>query len=235
MDGTLAEPHAALGLALTHNWEWSSAETEFKRAIELKPDYPTAYHWYATLLSSQGRHSEALAAIKKGRELDPLSPIMQVNVGLVFHRARQYEQAIEELRKGLELDPNFPQARAALSAVYLMKGMFAEAIAEAEKALALSRGESEIVSLVACSYARVGRRADAEKLLNKVKRNKYVPPVYVALIYEFLGDKEQAFAWLETACDEHAHDTIVLGVDAAFDGLRSDPRFANLLRRMGLQ
>jgi len=236
LDETLAEAHASLALAYhLYGWDWSRAEQEFKRAIELNPNYATAHFWYAMFLSNMGRHTEALAAIKKAQELDPLSVTIQYVVGFVCYLARQYDQALEELRKAVELGPDFPVAHSYLGRVYIEKGMLQAALAEFEKAVALSGRDPYYVSFLGYGQARAGNRVEAEKLIAELKelsKRRFIPSSFVALVYVGLGDKDQAFAWLEKAYEEREMRMIVLKASPTYDSLRSEPRFQALLRRM---
>jgi len=238
IDDTLAEAHTSLGfIKSTYDWDWSGAEREFQRAIALNPGYATAHHWYGgDPLRNQGRFEEATVELKRALELDPLSLIINRNMGDVFYLARQYDQAIEQYRKTLELDPNFASARGGLGNAYVQKSMYKEAIAEFEKSLALTDGKSGLPGL-GRAHAAAGRRADAQKVLgqlSELSKRRFVAPTGIAEIYAALGDKDRAFEWLEKAYADRSIKTY-LKVDPAFDSLRSDPRFADLLRRMNLQ
>jgi tetratricopeptide (TPR) repeat protein len=236
IDNTLAEAHTSLAyVKFRFDWDWSSAEREFKRAIELNPAYPTAYHWYAFYLAEMGRLDEARTAIRKAQELDPLSLMINNSVGSVFLWTRQYDQAIDQLRKTLEIDPNFAFAHRNLGHAYMKKGMFKEAIAEMQKALALFKGSTEYLGWLGNTYAVSGRRGEALKILDELKQlsqRKYVSPADFARVYIGLGDKDQAFTWLERAYEERSSFLTDLKVAPMFDSLRSDPRFQDLLRRM---
>ncbi len=237
MDDTLAEAHTSLAQILeSYDWDWSGSTKEIRRAIELNPGYANAHHLYALFLSGFGRPVEAIAEIKKARELDPLSIRINANVGLVFYMGREYDQALEELRKALELDPNDVASHVYLGLVYSHKGMHEEAITACRRARDLSVGKDQTSNLVlAYVYAVAGRRGEALRILDEIKKSSersYVPPVAVAMTYVGLGDKQEALAWLEKAFAEHATALDTLKVDPNFDPLRSDPRFQDLLRRM---
>ncbi|HUU15503.1 MAG TPA: tetratricopeptide repeat protein, partial [Terriglobia bacterium] len=236
IDDSLAEAHVRLALILRgYDWDWSGAEREYQRGIELNPGYATAHHWYAVFLTSMGRHAEAIAEIRKARELDPLSIRIYANVGLVLYSAREYDQALEELRKVLELDPNDLASNEWLGWVYSQKGMYEEAIAAFRRAQDLSTGGGESPLILAYGYAVAGKRGEALKILAALKnpsRRSYLPPVLVAIVYVGLGDKEEALAWLEKGYAERAASLDYLKVGPMFDPLRSDPRFQDLLRRM---
>ena len=241
IDVTLAEAHASLArIKAEYDWDWSGAESEFQRAIELNPNYPTAYQMYGLILSTMGRPEEAIAIYKRGLGLDPLSPIINAALGEAFYYTRQYDQAIEQLQKTLELDPNLHPARAFLADAYLHKSMNKEAIEELETHLVIAEGRVWALAELGYVYAVVGRRPDAQKLLNELNqlsREKFVPADAMAQIYVGLGEKDTTFEWLEKGYERHSLGLagVDLKVDPVWDPLRSDPRFADLLRRMNLR
>ncbi|MBA3512916.1 MAG: protein kinase, partial [Pyrinomonadaceae bacterium] len=239
IDDTRAEAHAALArIRLNYDWDWSGAERDFKRAIKLNPNYPTGHHWYAWHLAAMERHTEAIAEMKRAQELDPLSLVINTDVGWIFYYARQYDQAIAELRKTLEMDPNFVRAHLRLGLSYLQKSMNEEAIETLQKAKGLSGSSTEIVAFLGYAYAVSGMKGEAQKILTDLQersRRRYVSPYYVAAIYTGLGDRDQAFNWLEKAYEERSGWLVNLEVEPMFDSLRSDPRFEDLLRRIGLK
>jgi serine/threonine protein kinase/Flp pilus assembly protein TadD len=238
IDGTLAEAHTSLAHArLFYDWDWSGAERELKRAIELNPNNTSAHQWYTSYLSAMGRHDEAIARAKRAQELDPLSLVINTMVGRTFYFARQYDQAIEQFRKTLELDPNFALAQHFLGQAYEQKGMYDEAFAVFQKGITLSGGRSQMVAFLGHAYAVSGKRGEALKTLDELKelsKRRYVGPYNVALVYAGLGEKDQAFEWLQKGYEERSSELLWLAVIPGFDSLRSDPRFADLLRRMGL-
>ncbi|MFN2516591.1 MAG: protein kinase [Pyrinomonadaceae bacterium] len=238
IDDTLAEAHASLAhVKYYYDRDWPAAEREFKRAIELNPNYPLAHHWYAVYLMSAGRMDEALAQSKRAQELDPLSLPINMTLGWILLIARQYDQSVEQLRKTLEMDPNFIIAHHRLGLVYEQQGKYDQAIAEFRQVLNLSAGKPLGIASLAHAYALAGKREEAQKHLAELlemSKQRYVSPASIAIIYAALGDKDQAFAWLEKA--DKANDLILvrLKVDPRFDSLRSDPRFVDLVRRIGL-
>jgi serine/threonine protein kinase/tetratricopeptide (TPR) repeat protein len=238
IDDNLAEAHVSLAMVMgSYDWNWTAAEKEYRRAIELNPNYATAHHWYAGHLAQMGHHVEALEEIRKARQLDPLSPRINAVVGLHLYWARQYDLALEELNKALELNRNDPLTHNILGVVYLQKGKNREAIAELLRANQLI-GEKGLPLLdLAYAYAFVGERDEARKMLEKLERQAkrtYVSPTGIGLIYAVLGERQQAFAWLERAYEQRDYSLLELKVDPIFDPLRSDPRFQDLLRRVGL-
>ena len=240
LDDTLAEAHTSLArIKAEYDWDWSGAESEFQRAMELNRNYPTAYQMYGLILSTMGRPEEAIAIYKRGLELDPLSPVINGALGEAFYYTRQYDQAIEQLQKTLELDPNLHPARAFLADAYLHKSRSKEATEELEKHLVIAEGRVWALAELGYAYAVAGRRPDALKLLdelNQQSRDKFVPADAMAQIYVGLGEKDKAFEWLEKGYERRSLGLagVDLKVDPVWDPLRLDPRFADLLRRMNL-
>jgi eukaryotic-like serine/threonine-protein kinase len=238
IDDTLAEAHASLAwIKSTYDWDWSGGDREFQRAIELNPGYVTARRRHGLTLAVTGRFEEAIAENKRAVELDPLSLINNWALGDTLYKARQYDQAIEQERRTLEIDPNFIPALDALGLAYLQKSLFKEGQAELEKALVIAPGNTVSLSVLGYAYAVGGRRADAQKVLdrwNELSKHEYVPDLGQALIYVGLGEKEKALEWLKKAVEEREVSPLVT-VPPFSDSLRSDPRFADLMRRMNLQ
>jgi serine/threonine protein kinase/tetratricopeptide (TPR) repeat protein len=236
IDDTLAEAHTSLALVTAlHDLNWSGGAREFQRAIALNPDYAVAHLWYGWTLGLMGLFDEAIAEAKRALELDPLSLNINWLLGVVYLFARQYDRAIEQFRKTLELDPNFFVVHAFLGLAYIQKSMYEESIAELEKAVAISPINLSLTCL-GYGYAAAGRRLEAQKVLdqlNEISKEKYVPALHRAIICAGLGEKDKAFEWLQKAYEERF--IIAIKVNQAFDSLRSDPRFADLLRRMNLQ
>jgi TolB-like protein/DNA-binding winged helix-turn-helix (wHTH) protein/Flp pilus assembly protein TadD len=238
LDGNLAEAHASLGLiAPFSNWAWDDAKRHYERAIELNPNYATAHHWYAEgYLMPVGRADEAITEIRKAQELDPLSPVIATDLGKELYFVRKYDEALVELRRALELNANFVGAHNWISDTLLEKGMYREAVVELEKTKPFKE-ERVYIRQTAYLYARSGRQAEARAALAKslqLSQGKPVSSGAVALTYAALGDKEQAFSWLEKAYTERSSFMTSLKYWSVFDPLRGDPRFADLLRRVGL-
>jgi Flp pilus assembly protein TadD len=238
LDPSLAEAHASLGLIAPFlNWNWADAKNHYERAIELNPNYATAHHWYAEgYLMPMGRVDQALAEIRKAQELDPLSAVIATDMGKELYFARRYDEAIVEFHRALAVDPNFVSAHNWISDTLLEQGNYPEAIAELEKTKPF-REERIYTRQAAYLHARMGRRAQAQAELAKslkLSRGKPVSSGAVALTYAALGDKDKAFLWLETACAENSSFMTSLRFWSVFDPLRSDPRFARLLDRVGL-
>jgi len=241
IDGTLAEAHTSLArIKAEYDWDWSGAEREFQRAIELNPTYATAYQWHGSVLATMGRPEEAIANYRRALELDPLSPIINAALGEAFYYTRQYDQAIEQQQRTLELDPNLFVARAFLALAYLQKSMNEEAIAEFEKQVVISHSRVWALADLGYAYATTGRGPEAQRMLdqvNQLSRQEFVPADAMAHIYVGRGEKGKAFEWLEKGYERHSLGLagVDLKVDPLWDPLRSDPRFADLLRRMNLQ
>ncbi len=240
LDDTLVEAHTTLARVLfVYDWDWPAAEKEFKRAIELNPRYAPAHQWYGGYLSAIGRFREADAEKKRALELEPLSLIVNFEVGLALYSSRNYDQAIDQFQKTLELDANFPPPHTFLAAAYEQKGMFEEAITAFQRAMSVTQSPAKTLAMAGLGhvYAVSGRKTEARKILAELQRlseHSYVQATDVALVYAGLGDKDKAFAWLDKAYEEHSFALSNLKVEPRFDLLRSDPRFTDLLRRIGL-
>jgi DNA-binding SARP family transcriptional activator len=239
IDDTLAEAHTSLADALGHyDWDWLNSQKEFRRAIELKPTYATAHHWYAfTCLTAMGRLDDAITEEKRAQELEPLSLIINTNLGTLFYLARQYDEAIVQYRKALEIDSNFIIAYWMLGLAYEQKSMFKESIAEFQKAVTLSGGSPLPTVLLGHAYAMAQQKDAALKVLddlNELSKRVYVSSYRIAAIYACLAETEQAFAWLRRAYEERDVWLMWLRVDPVFDDLRSDPRFEELISLVGL-
>jgi TolB-like protein/Tfp pilus assembly protein PilF len=238
LDETLAEAHTSLASALSlYDWNFPESNREFQRAIELNPNYATAHHWYGgTNLAALGRVDEAIAEMKRAQELDPLSLIINADLGEAYFEARQYDRSIEQLRKTVEMDQSFYYAHYHLGMAYEMKGSLSDAITEYYKARQLD-DDPRVLAFLGHAFAASGKRDDALKTLEQLKeisRQRYVQAYSFAIIYAGLGEKDKAFQWLERSYQEHAPRMIRLKVDPFLDNLRSDPRFDDLLRRIGL-
>jgi serine/threonine protein kinase/tetratricopeptide (TPR) repeat protein len=239
IDESDADGHVSRAIvAHWYEWDWATAEREFKRAIELNPNDSEAHGFYSWFLAPMGRKDEAIAEARRSQQLDPLSSLANFIVGSALVFTRQWDPAIEQLRSGKELDPTFWFAPSFLGRAYEQKGRLPEAIAEFQRALELEKGNPEIWANLGHAYALTGNRAKAQKVIDHLKElsaGNYVAPFNFAVIYAGLGEKEQAFAWLNRAyADRSYYIAVYLTTDARLDGLRSDPRFADLQRRVGL-
>ena len=218
-----------------HDWDWGTAEREFRRAIELNPNYATAHHWYAEHLMWRGRFDEALRESERARRLDPLSLIIATDHGAILLHARQYDRAIEQFRSVLELDPDFPRAHI-IQGAYVEKGMFAAAIADFE-AQRLKAPDHWYWAGVAYIYGRSGQTTRARHAIDEllqIRQERGVQATLIAGAFAAVGDNEEALAWLERAYAEHDNRLTGLKVSPGWDPLRNDSRFQSLLRRVGL-
>jgi TolB-like protein/DNA-binding winged helix-turn-helix (wHTH) protein/Tfp pilus assembly protein PilF len=233
LDKTLADAHTSLAFSLdAFDWDWQSAEKEFKRAIELNTGYATAHHWYAWHLSEMGRNSEAIAEMRKAENLDPLSLIISADMAEILLVAHLNDEAVEQSRRTIDMDPHFGIAHYELGQAFVQKHSYNEAIAEFQKAIELSGGSIPCTSNLAYAYAVSNQRNEAVKILNDLLTRSTRNASEIALMYVGLGEKDQAMKWLERAYAEHFNPSIL--VRPAFDPLRSDPRFQNLVHRIGL-
>jgi serine/threonine protein kinase/Tfp pilus assembly protein PilF len=235
LDPQLGEAHSSLALVLAqYDWDWTEAEREHKRAIEMSPNSPNALMYYAELLSLQGRSDEAIAAATRGRELDPVSGAVGLQLSRAYFHARQYDRAAQSFQQFLETNPHFWPLHLFLGQVYEQQGQYAKALAELHQAEGPTLQATSVIGHV---YARSGQRPEAEKILREliVRSNAaYLPPTYIARIYSGLGQKDEAIAWLEKAYAVRDSHLEFLGVDPTFEKLRSDARFAEILRRLKL-
>jgi TolB-like protein/Tfp pilus assembly protein PilF len=238
LDDMVAEAHNALAVVKEdYDWDWPGAEREFKRAIELNPSYATAHQWYGELLSKLGRHDEAVAEIKQAQQIDPLSLIINTMYGYTLVLSGQDDLALDQLRKTLEIDPNFAHAHWELGIAYVREGEFAKAIPEFQTATTLSPDINQYKAGLGHAYGRAGKNAEARKLLYELKelsKRRYVSGCDCAAIYAGLDEKDRAFACLEEAHEQHDYTLTSAKGNPLFDPLRSDPRFQDMLRRIGL-
>jgi len=239
LDDTLAEAHTSLARALASDLQLPAAMSEFNRAIELNPNYATAHQWFGECLQSQGRVEDALAELKRARELDPLSLIINSLLGFALDTVGKSDEAIEQLRKTIEIDPTFPYVHDMLGNVLEHKGHIEEAVLEYEKSARLSAMDPGTLASLARGYFLVGRKAEAQRLWDKLKslsERQYVPAYSLALVQSAFGNKDEAIRLLEKGYDDHApFDSSDLGwilVDHRLDPLRSDPRFKKLITRI---
>ncbi|HVF49056.1 MAG TPA: protein kinase [Pyrinomonadaceae bacterium] len=237
LDDTLAEAHTSLAFVkMAYEWKWTEAEQEFRRAIELNPNYATAHQWYASCLVQMNRFDEALAEIQRAQELDPLSLIINANKGLYLYYTKNYAEAARQVEKTLEVDRTFGVAHLYLGYINLQRpGQTLRAIAEFEEAIVNERDGPEAQAALGYAYAVAGRADKARELLDALKElrpGSYVSPYFVAIIHVGLGEKEAALEWLEQAYKDRHPGMVLMKVDPRFDALRADPRFAELLRRV---
>jgi len=239
LDDSLAEAHTSLAfVSLYYDRDWAKAEHEFRRGIDLNPNYANGHHWYAEFLSLVGRHEEAIAESERARELDPLSNIINTWVGSRYFFARRYDKAIEEYRHAIEMDPGFVPVHLVLGHALEQKHMYREAIVELERAVSLSGGSPVYLASLAHCYGVAGRRSQAQKVfddLRNMSKRRYVSPYDLALASLGTGERDRALALLAQAVEERSPRAAFLGVDPRFDGLRGDARFKMLIVRVGLQ
>jgi tetratricopeptide (TPR) repeat protein len=235
LDDAVAEVYTSVARVKDMSRDWRSAETAYKKAITLNPNYATAHHWYAFSLGKKGRLDEAIVEINRAQRLDPLSLIINTEAARLLYWARRYDEAIVQFQKALEMDPNYAVTHIFLGAAYEQKRMFPEAIAEYQKAVAL--GGLLSIARLGRAYALSGQTKQARKVLNQLNeasRRGFVPYFGMAILNASMGDNDQAFAWLERGFTDGAGDW-ALKVDPVFDSLRPDARFQDLLRRAELQ
>jgi DNA-binding winged helix-turn-helix (wHTH) protein/TolB-like protein/Tfp pilus assembly protein PilF len=236
IDGTLAEARTSLAF-IKHRWDWGrdEAEKEFQLAIKYKPTYAPAHQWYSSYLVAMGRFDEAIAEAKRAQELEPLSFIGNSHLGWILYLAGRYDEAVAHCERLLDVDPNFFPARRYLGLVYEQQGRYKEAIEQFQQGVKLS-GNPLMLSLLGHAYAVSGRKVEAQRILTELNQQKqrYVSPYTIATIYAGLGEKDQAFRWLEKAYEERDIWLMNLRIDPVLKPIRSDQRFTSLLQRLGL-
>jgi TolB-like protein len=237
MNETLADAHNSLGHLSIHRFNWSTAERELKRAIELNPGYADAHHFFSQYLSNFGLMDSSIAEALRSQALDPLSLLVSSTVGLQYYRARRWKEAEVQFKQTLEMHPDYLRARRNLGRVYLAKGMNREAISELEKSVALAKNNPVALGYLGNAYGLNGEKDKALNILDKLRMmtdKKYISGE-IAIVYIGLGDKYKAFEWLNKACEELSTILLHIKVDWVFDPIRSDPRFSLLLKKMGLE
>ncbi len=238
IDDTLAEPYASLGLIYENEWNWAEVEKSYKRAIELNPNYSVAHHWYGAgyLAAIPSKREEMISELRKAHELDPLSPMISTDLAAYLCFSRRFDEGMKMFQEVLKLNPDFDQAHNYLSVAYELQEMYAESIAEVEK-MKSPDAAPYINGEIGYIYALQGKRREALDMVNKLQelsRRTYVDPKYIADIYVGLGEKDIAIIWLEKAYEQHSPVIAGLRVNWRYDSIRSDPRFADLIRRAGL-
>jgi serine/threonine-protein kinase len=238
IDDNLAEAHASLAIVLwRYDWDWSSAAKEFRRAIDLNASYATAHQWYGWYFYGLGRSEDSLAELKRAQRLDPQSAWISSNVGFALYFARQYGRAVEQGKSTVATNPSFVLGHFFLGLALEQAGQSELAILSFQKAADLSGRSPIYLAALGHGYASSGNRRKAQEVAQElvgIAKQKYVPAYETAVLYAGLGDKEQAFAWLEKGCTEHSGWMVYLNVDPRLDILHSDPRFTQLVRRIGL-
>lgn len=237
VDKEVAEAHAALAYEDFFNWNWASAEDEFKQSIQLNPNYASAHSHYGLYLVARERIDEAVAESSRAQELDPLSLSISASRGFLLMNARRYDEAIAQQRRVIAIDPTHYQAHWFLALTYLANRQIDEAIATSEKAVALSDRAPAALGVLGMAYGAAGRKGDANQIIKELlqlEKQRYVSPMAFVYVYIGLGNKDQSFAWLEKAHQERSNGIAFFKVSPTVDPLRSDPRFADLLKRIGL-
>jgi len=238
LDPDLGEAHTGIAAVFwLYDWQWQDAYSEFQRSLTLCPTYPTANHWFAEFTMTMGRQVDAIAKMKASLDLDPLSLIICVDIGWAFYMARRYDESLEQLLRTVDLDPNYPVTHWILGLLYRITGRYDLAVTAGERAVTLSGGSPLIRAALAHTYAMAGRPAEARKLLDELaalRQRKYVASHFFAGIHIGLGEIDTAIECLEKSFAEHSHWLMYLHIDPTMDALRSDPRFQDLLKRVGL-
>jgi TolB-like protein/Tfp pilus assembly protein PilF len=237
LDDTLGEAHAALGVGSFGTWDWLAVGRELRRALELNPSDSDTHHAYSEYLSMFGRTDEALAEIKRAQELDPLSPVNAGVLGLTYYWKRHYDESIDQLRKTLAMEPRFAYAHLWIALNYEQKGRLDEAIAECKQAEAMSGGNLTFTASLGRFYGLVGRRVDAQAIADKLeglRKHRYVKAFDIAVVYAGLHQNDKVFQWLEEAYEQREDALPYLAVSQGIDDVRADPRFADLMRRVGV-
>ena len=235
LDETLADGQYALANLMTYGWEWTEAERRYKRSIELNPNLALAHRWYASYLRLMGRHDQAIAEITRARELDPLSPGVNATLGFLLLSAGRHDQAREALEKTLELDRGYPYAYLYLGHVYMAQRDYENAIAAYRQAAALGLDTPPTQIALGSAYAYAGQTDRARAMAGELRdRTKNVSPAELAILMVALGEREQALTSLENAFRVRDSHLQQLGVEPGFDPLRAEPRFTDLLQRIGL-
>jgi tetratricopeptide (TPR) repeat protein len=237
LDPNLGEAHVALAFAeYLYDWKWEQAEQGFRRAIELNPSYAQGHAWYGTFLSGMGRHGEAIAEALRGKELDPLSPIISAIAAWIHYEARRFEEAVERCRRDLEMNP-IPQSYLFMGLALTQLRQYDDAIVAFERGVSLSGGLTEMYAGLGFAYGVSGRTKDARRVLEELDRHakgRYVPPYSRSIVHVGLGERDEALELLEQACEERNTWLILLGVEPLFDSIREERRFQKILEVIGL-
>lgn len=238
LDDSLAEAHTSLAtMNFNYDWNWPATEKELQRALEINPSYATAHQRKSLYLIAMGRSAESIAEMNRARELDPMSVSINFSLGWRLYFARRYDEAITQLRNTLEMDPDSVLAHVVLGDVYEAKHQFREALAELQSAAVISGNKPLVLGALGHVYGSMGNRNEALRIIDQLQAESatvYVSPVHLAQVYAGLGDSASAMRWLERAYQDRSNDLVFLKVDPQFDTLRSEPKFTELLKRIGL-
>ena len=238
LDSELGEAHGSLAHVRLHDWDWEGLEKDFQKAIQLNPAEPIVYYWYGEFLMSMGRSEEAIATTQRAHLADPLSPVISSSLAMIFYLARRFDQAVHVLECALEIHPNHFLPHLRMGLVRIQQGRYDNAIRELRTTVTLADQSTETLAALAMGYAAAGMPSEAEEItdgLEKLQGKRYVLPYNIAKIYAAASDKDKALGWLERAYEEGNPDLIELNSEPVFDGLRTDTRLSDLMRRIGFQ
>jgi TolB-like protein/Tfp pilus assembly protein PilF len=236
LDGELGEAHGSLAHVRLHDWDWEGLEADFERAIDLNPAQAIVYYWYGEFLMSRGRPEEAIAVTQKAQQTDPLSPVIGSSLAMILYLARRYDQAAVVLERTREINPDHFLPHLRMGLIRIQQRKYDEAILELKTAVSLADQSTETLAALAMAYAAAGKKKPAQQILAKLQQlagKRYVLPYNVAKIHAAGGDRDKAFEWLERAYEGGNPDLIELNSEPIFDGLRGEPRFSDLMRRIG--
>jgi TolB-like protein/Tfp pilus assembly protein PilF len=238
LDGELGEAHGSLAHVRLHDWDWEGLDRDFLRAIELHPAQPIVYYWYGEFLMSMGRPEEAIAMTRRAQQADPLSPVIAASLAMILYLARQYDEAVKVLQRAHEIDPDHFLPHLRMGLVRLQQKSYPEAIRELQTAAQLANHSTETLAALGTGYAMAGMSGEAHRIVEQLQASQaehYVLPYNIAKIYAAACDKERTFEWLERAYQEGNPDLIELNSEPVFDGLRGEPKFSELMRRIGFR
>ena len=238
IDDSLSEAHTSLAYLEFHTWQLQNAKRSFERAIELNRNNDRALRWYSAFLTAMGRMREGISLCERALRLDPLSPHTRTQLARHLYYARKNELAIAQCKEVLDVHPDWPDAHAVLGLTYLQMGMIDEAASAFRRTHRLLPADPETLMLLGCSHAAAGRHKEALDVIDKLARfsnERYSSPHLIVWIYGVMGNRDKAFEWLERAYDHRSYSLAYLKVAPLFDPLRSDPRFAELVNRVGLK
>ena len=236
LDNELGEAHGSLAHVRLHDWDWEGLEADFERAIDLNPAQAIVYYWYGEFLMSRGRPEEAIAVTQKAQQTDPLSPVIGSSLAMILYLARRYDQAAVVLERTREINPDHFLPHLRMGLVRIQQRKYDQAILELKAAVSLSDQSTETLAALAMAYAAAGKKKPAQQILAKLQQlagKRYVLPYNVAKIHAAGADRDKAFEWLERAYEGGNPDLIELNSEPIFDGLRGEPRFSDLMRRIG--
>jgi TolB-like protein/Tfp pilus assembly protein PilF len=238
LDGELGEAHGSLAHVRLHDWDWEGLDRDFLRAIELHPAQPIVYYWYGEFLMSMGRPEEAIAMTRRAQQADPLSPVIAASLAMILYLARKYDEAVKVLQRAQEIDPNHFLPHLRMGLVCLQQKRYPEAIRELQTAAQLANHSTETLAALGTGYAMAGMTGEAHRIVEQLQASQaehYVMPYSIAKIYAASGDQDRTFDWLERAYQEGTPDLIELNSEPVFDGLRGEPKFSDLMRRIGFR